>query len=253
MGNDARDSYLEEIAVELTYNSTKTENPNITLHDTSAVLNDETLANFCGTLRDLYEIDNFGRAWNEVRKCVASSRAGVSLDDVLHYHRIMTARTYSRSMWSAGERPGSFKVRDYGVGPNAEIGYVPDEIPDAMCDLVSEVNEILTVNNGRDMSDESAGDEIRIANPSQALIVGSYFHAKLVEIHPFADGNGRCARLLQNLILLQLGHPPIVQREEDRMSYYGVLDEFHYEGSLGSLIEFNVVETYKTWSRVLIG
>src|SRR5579872_5954686 len=34
-------------------------------------------------------------------------------------------------------------------------------------------------------------------------------HAELVLIHPFRDGNGRCARLLASLMALQLGLPPL--------------------------------------------
>ena len=33
-------------------------------------------------------------------------------------------------------------------------------------------------------------------------------HRRLVEIHPFNDGNGRNARLLMNLILARAGFPP---------------------------------------------
>ena len=32
-------------------------------------------------------------------------------------------------------------------------------------------------------------------------------HIRLVSIHPFVDGNGRTARLLMNLALLQAGYP----------------------------------------------
>ena len=34
-------------------------------------------------------------------------------------------------------------------------------------------------------------------------------HAELVLIHPFRDGNGRCARLLSVLMRLQAGLPPL--------------------------------------------
>jgi len=43
-------------------------------------------------------------------------------------------------------------------------------------------------------------------------------HLRLVNIHPFIDGNGRTARLLMNLALLQAGYvitiiPPVLRRE----------------------------------------
>lgn len=49
-------------------------------------------------------------------------------------------------------------------------------------------------------------------------------HRRLVDIHPFTDGNGRTARLLMNLILIRGGYPPIVVRREDRPGYLGALE-----------------------------
>ena len=46
---------------------------------------------------------------------------------------------------------------------------------------------------------------------------------KFVWIHPFIDGNGRTARLLMNLVLLQNGYPPAVILNLDRQKYYRVL------------------------------
>lgn len=51
----------------------------------------------------------------------------------------------------------------------------------------------------------------------------AHLHHKLVEIHPFTDGNGRVARLLTNLLLIRNGYPPIVLRKEDRAKYYRLL------------------------------
>lgn len=44
-------------------------------------------------------------------------------------------------------------------------------------------------------------------------------HQRLVDIHPFNDGNGRTARLLMNLILIRGGYPPVAVRPEDRLAY----------------------------------
>jgi Fic family protein len=50
-------------------------------------------------------------------------------------------------------------------------------------------------------------------------------HRRLVNIHPFNDGNGRTARLLMNLILIRGGYPPIAVRPEDRPAYVRALQE----------------------------
>jgi Fic family protein len=49
-------------------------------------------------------------------------------------------------------------------------------------------------------------------------------HYRLVAIHPFADGNGRTARLLMNLLLLRAGYPPVAVRPEDRKTCLDTLE-----------------------------
>ena len=65
------------------------------------------------------------------------------------------------------------------------------------------------------------------ANPETAFTA----HRRLVEIHPFNDGNGRTARLLMNLVLLRGGYPPIAVRPQDRPAYIGALQEAQAGGS----------------------
>ena len=48
-------------------------------------------------------------------------------------------------------------------------------------------------------------------------------HRRLVDIHPFNDGNGRTARLLMNLVLIRGGYPPIAVRPEGRSAYVRAL------------------------------
>lgn len=50
-------------------------------------------------------------------------------------------------------------------------------------------------------------------------------HRRLVDIHPFNDGNGRSARLLMNLVLIRGGYPPVAVRPEDRLEYIRSLQE----------------------------
>ncbi len=56
-------------------------------------------------------------------------------------------------------------------------------------------------------------------------------HRRLVDVHPFDDGNGRTARLLMNLILIRGGYPPVAVRPEDRPAYVTALQEARSAGA----------------------
>ncbi|HEX4768398.1 MAG TPA: Fic family protein [Lichenihabitans sp.] len=58
-------------------------------------------------------------------------------------------------------------------------------------------------------------------------------HFGLVSIHPFADGNGRIARLMMNLLLLRDGYPPISIGPEQRADYLAVLERRQLAEPLG--------------------
>ncbi|NIK15884.1 Fic family protein [Saccharococcus thermophilus] len=62
------------------------------------------------------------------------------------------------------------------------------------------------------------------------------FHFQLVSIHPFADGNGRTARLVMNLILMQHGYPPAIVKTDSRLDYYEALEKAMVEGNEESFI-----------------
>ncbi len=57
-------------------------------------------------------------------------------------------------------------------------------------------------------------------------------HYKLVSIHPFVDGNGRTARLLMNLLLMQKGYPPAIIKKEERRKYINSLEKAQTGGNL---------------------
>lgn len=62
-------------------------------------------------------------------------------------------------------------------------------------------------------------------------------HSRLVEIHPFIDGNGRTARLLLNFELIRCGYLPIVIQAADRLDYYEALDRGHVSGDAKPFLE----------------
>ena len=63
-----------------------------------------------------------------------------------------------------------------------------------------------------------------LTNPSVKPVKDyTWLHAAFVRIHPFADGNGRLARLLSNLPLIILGLPPLVIDNTRRSQYIQTL------------------------------
>lgn len=59
-------------------------------------------------------------------------------------------------------------------------------------------------------------EEAKILHP---VVLAAKAHYRFVSIHPFRDGNGRTARLLQNLILVRHGFPIAVITNERRKDY----------------------------------
>jgi len=80
-------------------------------------------------------------------------------------------------------------------------------------------------------------------------------HKELVTIHPFIDGNGRAARLLMNLALLQAGYPPAIIPPILRRDYLEMLNKTH-TGDNEPFINFIAgvcYESAKEYLRLLEG
>ena len=86
------------------------------------------------------------------------------------------------------------------------------------------------------------------------VVKATLLHGEFVKIHPFTDGNGRTARLLLNFELLNNGYKPIIIKNEQRASYYDVLDLAHTTMNYGPFIKLIadlVVESEELWLSVL--
>jgi Fic family protein len=65
-------------------------------------------------------------------------------------------------------------------------------------------------------------DHFQQENP---IVLAAIVHHEMAKIHPFADGNGRTARLLLNLILLKRGYPICSIKRTERSRYYEAMAE----------------------------
>lgn len=79
-------------------------------------------------------------------------------------------------------------------------------------------------------------------------------HKRLVDIHPFIDGNGRTARLLMNLILVSRGYgvvsiPPVLRN--DYISALSASRHLNDMEPFSKLIAECVIETERDYCRLL--
>ncbi len=112
------------------------------------------------------------------------------------------------------ETPKNFRKTDLQFGGFAAPN--PEKVPYLINNLVSFLKQDSTV------------------HPVMRAIEA---HLRMVQIHPYVDGNGRAARLLQNFCLEERGYPPAIIYSSDREHYINVLrntleDRFSHKSSL---------------------
>lgn len=213
-------------SIAFAYHSGKIENEKITYNDTREIFEHDGVTSYTGDLRTLFEIRNAKDA-NELLLEAFEEKRLFTVELLKKFHKRLTLNTYDTRRWQLGERPGEFKRHDYVTGRN-EIGAAPEDVEEEVSELFDELQEV--------------GEE-------GLLTAAAYFHAKLENIHPFADGNGRVGRMMMNYFLVLHGHPPIIIHEEDKKAYYSALEAWDTDQQLEPLIEFLKVQTVKTWAK----
>ncbi len=215
-------------SIAFAYHSGKIENAQITYNDTREIFEHDGVTSYTGDLRTLFEIRNAKDA-NELFLEAFEEKRPFTVELLKEFQRRLTQNTYDTRRWQLGERPGEFKHHDYVTGRN-EIGAAPEDVEEEVAELLAELQEI---------------------EVEKALTAAAYFHAKLENIHPFADGNGRTGRLMMNYFLVLHDHPPIIIHEEDRKAYYTALEAWDTDQQLDSLIDFLKEQTAKTWAKLV--
>ena len=154
-----------------------------------------------------------------------------SIDDLKEVHGIMTKGLIRRS--------GDFRDGEEGVFDGDKVIFVappPGQVPSLMADLFDWM--------------KAASKEL------SPLILSSVFHYEFVFIHPFADGNGRMARLWQTAILSKwreafLYLPVESWIEKEQSGYYKARAECTSAGNSTIFIEFMLEQIDRTLDEVL--
>jgi excisionase family DNA binding protein len=189
----ALEKLRHQFAIELAYNSNAIEGNTLTLRETKLVI-EEGMTIGGKPLREHLEAANHQKAF-EFLESVMKGRATEE----------QTIKNIHRLILSGIDDENAGKYRELNVRILGAVKSPPryEKVPALMEKFVEEVNR----NPGR----------------LNAMEMAAFIHYKFVEIHPFADGNGRTARLLMNLFLMRHGYPVTMVLKVDRKKYYDCL------------------------------
>jgi Fic family protein len=179
--------------VDLTYTSNAIEGNTLTLRETAELI-EHGITVGGKPLRDHLEAVDHYAAVLWMRELAATTHA-IDETTVRELHR----RIVSRSQPEIG---GIYSTVARRIAGSPVIFPNPAKIPSLMREF---------------------GEWLSHADPLPATSFDA--HYRLVAIHPFADGNGRTARLLMNLLLLRAGYPPVAVRPQDRKTYLDALEQ----------------------------
>lgn len=192
---DNRDVLYNWLKTELAYTSNAIEGNTLTRRETSLAI-EENITSGSKPISHYIEAVNHARAFDLIMNR-AKDKQSIDVDDVLQIHRCIL---------SGIDDPNAGYYRNVPVRISGSRTVLPN--PLKVPDLMQVFNHWLATT-----------DEDTVYKAINA-------HYRLVTIHPFKDGNGRTARLLMNLILMQAGFTPTIIRKIDRKRYLDALEKY---------------------------
>lgn len=192
-----------------THTSTALEGNTLTLGDTSFVLN-EGLTIGGKSLKDHQEVLGHAKAIEIIYELL--SNPSITVDDLFRLHKSILTEIVVDIYKPVGgwkEEPNG----TYSLNADGKTVFVEYASPLNVPELMNEWLDLLNgFSNGLD--------------ENQALEAYAKLHLSFVGIHPFYDGNGRMARLLANIPVLQSGHVPIMIDRTRRQEYITGLSSY---------------------------
>ena len=209
LDTDLRQSLLNQIRDAWTHNSTALEGNSLSLGDTKFVI-EEGLTVAGKPIKDHQEVIGHASAITQIYDLLGRA---VTADDLFALHRSVQAER----VIDVNKPLGSWKVEHNGAyavdesGAQVFVEYAaPEHVPALMAEVLDCVN----------------ATRLPADDPGRAAPAYARIHAGFVSIHPFRDGNGRLARLIANVPLLNAGLPPLVIPKEERRAYIDTLARY---------------------------
>lgn len=226
--NGYRANFSQQIAqaldIEYTHESNKIEGNTLTLRETAIVI-EKGLTIGGKPLNDHLEAINHAQAIDYI-KDLAKATNTITERDILQIHALIL-QGIDR------ENAGRYRSVPVMISGSKHTPPPPYVVPEKMQEMMRFYNE-----NRETM---------------HPVELASEMHERLVYIHPFADGNGRTARLLMNLILLQNGYPIAILKgdTENRLKYYEALETASITGDKTPFKNFIKEVLTQTINRIL--
>jgi len=213
------EKYRQDFDVRYVHNTTAIEGNTITLRETGLILGDN-IAPKGKKLREIHEIENY----RNVLQYVRTYKKDLSLNFILKLHKLIQ-RNIDDDAAGTLRRAQIFIQGSEWTPPPAF------EVEDKLQDLIKWYNK----NKKKYHPFELSG----------------IIHHRFLQIHPFADGNGRVAREILNFILNKNDYPPIIIPVEERQEYMEGLEKAD-EGYIQPLLEFLMVQILRDYEKVSI-
>lgn len=200
----------ERFMLEMTYNSNAIEGNTLTLKETYLVIS-EGITIKGKSLKEHLEAKNHQEALEFIFEQVEHDSKHTISEHLIRELQSLVIGNIDRII------AGVYRDVEVAITASSHQPPLATEVPSHMSDLITWFRK-----------EQGKLDPIELA---------AILHHKLVNIHPFADGNGRTARLLMNIILLQVGYPLVIILKNDRKKYYETLSQAD-SGYMGPFITF---------------
>lgn len=205
------------------HSSLRIEANSLSLSEVRDVINGRVVL---GDRQEIQEVKNAYMAYEEIEKINP-----YSVEDLKKIHGIMTAGIVRES--------GDFRKGEEGVFSGDTCIFVAPP-PNMVSNLIADLFAWMRENK-------------EVVHP---LIMSAIFHYEFIFIHPFADGNGRMARLWHTVLLYQWRDifeyiPLESQIEQFQSEYYEAIAICHGNGNSNIFIEFMLEQIDKILDEVI--